>query len=729
MYIFLNLLLVPPVLLCLILAFFHLFGGPLPHHYLYTARVDAGSTAAATTAVNEPSAADSASMFAPKNHRSPGINSLLHRLRICLLGDDESARHMVVFRAAQRKVWRLYKYLLRLALKTGELERMITESEIQMVPLGNCIQERVGFHPHLVSLSVRISSYLRTSKQLQSVLALEDSSSAAEVVAASAIRASPALAQAVADAPQEGDEDETPMDTPNLTAAAAAAGLGDPPALALGLSATATSSSSGGGVQSSPLSLKHFQGLNMATAHHRAPLAVAAFLQQQAPSTAAAVHAANASTNNNVIGSPATRSRVPAALTLPTSSSFTSSSSSSSSAFVGLLPQPPHLALSASDEVCSLELQDRRANHLLQLIVAIKHISRTSGNSYSNLFRPVLYRALVSRNEVEDFLRFQLEPVLAIRYDKDNPAHERWLAELWELTLPLGPGRPTPSSRVSKDWGALGFQGSDPATDFRAMGVLGLRNLIEFARLCPILSNLILRHCQESDPLKWFGFALAGIHLTADLVHLCRTHALDAYFYTYGANWHSFHALYATMFVKWDDEWSEARPETIMAYSQVHAAFVQAFRSEAECFPFSPRSLASAQFQISQITPVTPRIILRNETEQELQDSAEEFDLGEDVTEVTEGLVSRRASKSSSHWGITGRSRSASPFSVSGVSNSAVSHPSSPNSRTSSPGLHALSRSEFLEAGGVLPLGNMLDPVCPPSMFARHPLPDWNASS
>ena len=78
------------------------------------------------------------------------------------------------------------------------------------------------------------------------------------------------------------------------------------------------------------------------------------------------------------------------------------------------------------------------------------------------------------------------------------------------------------------------------------------------------------------------------------------------------------------------------------------------------------------------------------------------------------------------------RGRSASPYSVSGRSTSALSgvsgssHPSSLTSRTSSPGLSALSRSEYLESGGVLPLGNLLDPVCPPQMFARHQLPDWS---
>ena len=52
--------------------------------------------------------------------------------------------------------------------------------------------------------------------------------------------------------------------------------------------------------------------------------------------------------------------------------------------------------------------------------------------------------------------------------------HERSLLQLWEL---LQPGVPL-LKRKTKDWQSLGFQGDDPKTDFRGMGMLGLRNLL-----------------------------------------------------------------------------------------------------------------------------------------------------------------------------------------------------------------------------------------------------------
>lgn len=32
--------------------------------------------------------------------------------------------------------------------------------------------------------------------------------------------------------------------------------------------------------------------------------------------------------------------------------------------------------------------------------------------------------------------------------------------------------------RITRQWGEIGFQGDDPKTDFRGMGILGLNNLM-----------------------------------------------------------------------------------------------------------------------------------------------------------------------------------------------------------------------------------------------------------
>ncbi|KAF9174746.1 ELMO domain-containing protein 1 [Mortierella sp. AD011] len=54
------------------------------------------------------------------------------------------------------------------------------------------------------------------------------------------------------------------------------------------------------------------------------------------------------------------------------------------------------------------------------------------------------------------------------KYDSTNPAHERKLMLLWELLCP----QEKLDGRYTKKWTEIGFQGKDPATDFRGMGYL-----------------------------------------------------------------------------------------------------------------------------------------------------------------------------------------------------------------------------------------------------------------
>lgn len=46
--------------------------------------------------------------------------------------------------------------------------------------------------------------------------------------------------------------------------------------------------------------------------------------------------------------------------------------------------------------------------------------------------------------------------------------------QLWNLLMPTK----TLKARISKQWADIGFQGDDPKTDFRGMGILGLINLV-----------------------------------------------------------------------------------------------------------------------------------------------------------------------------------------------------------------------------------------------------------
>lgn len=59
-------------------------------------------------------------------------------------------------------------------------------------------------------------------------------------------------------------------------------------------------------------------------------------------------------------------------------------------------------------------------------------------------------------------------------FNSENQEHETMLLKLWDLLMPTV----KLESRITKQWGDIGFQGDDPKTDFRGMGMLGLINLV-----------------------------------------------------------------------------------------------------------------------------------------------------------------------------------------------------------------------------------------------------------
>jgi len=67
-----------------------------------------------------------------------------------------------------------------------------------------------------------------------------------------------------------------------------------------------------------------------------------------------------------------------------------------------------------------------------------------------------------------------VEVLKATPYDDSNPDHEAKLMSLW---AGLQPDNPL-TERLTKQWQEIGFQGKDPKTDFRGMGMLGLENLL-----------------------------------------------------------------------------------------------------------------------------------------------------------------------------------------------------------------------------------------------------------
>jgi len=182
-------------------------------------------------------------------------------------------------------------------------------------------------------------------------------------------------------------------------------------------------------------------------------------------------------------------------------------------------------------------------------------------------------------------LRLEVERLRSESFDDANLSHETQLLELWTL---LQPDRPL-LKRVTKQWQDIGFQGEDPKTDFRGMGILGLQNLIYFAKQFGTAAKHILSHSHH--PKFGYSFAIVGINLTHMAYKLLQDSALKSHLYnvTEGRpNLDNFHHFYSYLFIEFDKFWLECQPKDIMEFNRIRDLFENIVRTKladtATCF-------------------------------------------------------------------------------------------------------------------------------------------------
>jgi hypothetical protein len=104
-------------------------------------------------------------------------------------------------------------------------------------------------------------------------------------------------------------------------------------------------------------------------------------------------------------------------------------------------------------------------------------------------------------------LGVRLEAMRSAPFVRGDPVHEAMLKELWVNFM----GEEL-EERYSKKWQHIGFQGNDPATDFRGTGLLGLHALIYFSRTYPEIAKKLL--LQSQHPTLGYPLACLSLHIT-----------------------------------------------------------------------------------------------------------------------------------------------------------------------------------------------------------------------
>jgi len=166
--------------------------------------------------------------------------------------------------------------------------------------------------------------------------------------------------------------------------------------------------------------------------------------------------------------------------------------------------------------------------------------------------------------EEEDVLRIFVENNVGIPYTHEEHFDE--LLQVWDLSFPNADHKPAQSD---KEWKRLGFQGDNPATDFRAAGVLPVRCLKYFVEMYPDKYREIMKRSHGTCIEDSFPFACAAInlvHMLTDIMKLRNhnvppsndpnaAHLRAMFGRMLAAQENTFLELLCVVFIALDDEW------------------------------------------------------------------------------------------------------------------------------------------------------------------------------
>lgn len=116
-----------------------------------------------------------------------------------------------------------------------------------------------------------------------------------------------------------------------------------------------------------------------------------------------------------------------------------------------------------------------------------------------------------------------IEDEVGIPYTHDDASHWALLLKLWNLAFPASESQP---EQQDTHWKKLGFQGNDPATDFRSAGVLSVKSLVYFGETYPDRFQETMQRSHGRSVEDSYPFACAAINvvfLLTDLMKLRRS--------------------------------------------------------------------------------------------------------------------------------------------------------------------------------------------------------------
>jgi hypothetical protein len=167
------------------------------------------------------------------------------------------------------------------------------------------------------------------------------------------------------------------------------------------------------------------------------------------------------------------------------------------------------------------------------------------------------------------------------RVDKECKEHSLLLLELWNS---LQPDCQLKAVEDCPDWTLIGFQQSkDPCTDFRGMGLLGLKHLVFLSKNHKSTAHSMLS--TSSHPIKGYPFAITGINMSHLVLSLMKDKTLTNYFYNIDPTKKLFSVsdldkVYAAVFIAFNRYWIQENPQDLMEFSVIREKFVNSLKDD-----------------------------------------------------------------------------------------------------------------------------------------------------
>ncbi|KAA8497313.1 ELMO domain-containing protein B [Porphyridium purpureum] len=181
--------------------------------------------------------------------------------------------------------------------------------------------------------------------------------------------------------------------------------------------------------------------------------------------------------------------------------------------------------------------------------------------------RPELLRRLIVGALCVGHSSQQLARLQNLKFNAQCAAHEHMLQNVWDV---LTDRRTRQGGRISAAWNEIGFQGKDPATDFRGGGVLALMQLYAFSTQHTLVAQRYL--LEPAAEIARYPFACCSIALTGTLLDWLYMGYLDRLLLRHepASHWAALCDLHARTWNMFHRRYLAAQPKTVMDFPPVY---------------------------------------------------------------------------------------------------------------------------------------------------------------